>query len=122
MLEPVLIDTNFCIGVINGRIHPSVLDSFNLHISVISCSELYALRGMSLKEEDDIKSFFDTCIILPVTLPIALQAGKLSRTRPPRRLPDMLIASTAIQLGLPLITDDKAFRGIPGLNVFCLKT
>jgi predicted nucleic acid-binding protein len=116
MLKPVLIDTNFCIGVINGRIHPSVLDTLNLHLSVISCSELYALPGMSMTDIETTKTFFDACIILPVTLPIALQAGSLARTRP-RRLPDMLIASTALRLGLPLLTADKAFRNSPDLKV-----
>ncbi|MFA4846044.1 MAG: PIN domain-containing protein [Patescibacteria group bacterium] len=116
MSKSVLIDTNFCIGVINGRIHPSVFDPFNLHLSVISCSELYALPGMSLADIETTKTFFDGCVILPITLQIALQAGVLARTRP-RRLPDMLIASTAMKLGIPLLTADKAFQKIPNLKV-----
>lgn len=114
-----LVDTNVCIGVINGVIEPLSLSDFHLHLSVITCAELVALPGLSANEEAKVKTFFDQCTVLPISLSIALAAGKLCRTHT-RKLPDMLIASTAVEMNLPLLTSDKAFRRIRRLQVITI--
>ena len=119
MTLEVLIDTNVCIGVINGLIDPSSLSGFDLHLSVITCAELVALPGLSAIEEAEIEEFFSQCRVLPISLSIALAAGKLCRTNT-RKLPDMLIASTAVETKLPLLTSDKAFRRIRRLQVIAM--
>ncbi|MBI2410332.1 MAG: hypothetical protein HYV32_00350 [Candidatus Kerfeldbacteria bacterium] len=49
---------------------------------------------------------------------IAERAAMLGRTRK-TKLPDLLIAATALILDIPLITKNKKdFRKIPGLTVF----
>lgn len=48
---------------------------------------------------------------------IARHAGELGRTRA-TKLPDLLIAATALELGMPLVTRNvRDFRDIPGLIV-----
>mgnify|MGYP001559457641 FL=1 len=78
--------------------------------------ELYALAGMSEREQKVIDLYLLQSEILPVTLPIARRAGLLARTRRKGK-PDLIIAATALEHNIPLLTrNTKDFR-ISGLKL-----
>jgi predicted nucleic acid-binding protein len=113
----VVLDSNILIGVLNGTIDWSIPTSFEQQfISTISIMELFAFSGISHHEEETIKHLMETMITVPVSFSIAEQAGRLSRTRRVGKA-DLLIAATALELGLPLMTRNvKDFKKIPGLK------
>lgn len=55
--------------------------------------------------------------VLPVTLAAARIAARIARALGQLSAPDALIAGTALELGLPLLTSDAGFRRVPGLEV-----
>ena len=60
--------------------------------------------------------------VYPVTLEVALRAGQIQGQRAAKGLPipfeDLLIASTALQLGFSVATANiRHFQLVPGLNV-----
>lgn len=119
MYRGALLDTNIVIGIVNDTIEAATIDVFSMfYVSTITVMELYALSGMSPKEEQAIEKVMETMIItLPVTARIARTAGLLGRTRRGRKN-DLLIAATAIEHGLELCTRNiRDFRNIP-----CLRT
>lgn len=83
--------------------------------SVINVAEVYA--GVRPEEEDRTSRFFEGCEVYPVPLETAKRAGYL-RNRAARRgltleLDDMIIAATALDLGLTLFTDNvKDFKKV----------
>ena len=79
--------------------------------------EVYALAGMSPEEEERIDWATMFLDIIPITAAIAKRAGILARTRR-RAKPDLLIAATALELKVPLLTRNvRDFKHIPGLEV-----
>ena len=116
--RPVLLDTNVLIDVISGRFDVEAFAKIELmYVSAVSVAEVFALAGMSTKEESEINTFLKGIDVVPLSERIARSAGGMSRTR--RKLtPDIMIAATAIALGVPVVTRDvKGFRNIPGLAV-----
>lgn len=115
----ILLDSNVLIGILNGSESPqeSLEPNSTYCISVVSAMELFALSGMSAQEENRIWTLVSHLEVLPATLPIAVLAGQLARTRR-RGKPDLIIAATAIVHRLPLLTRNvKDFRSIPRLSL-----
>ena len=74
------------------------------------------IQGMTAKEEKQIETMLKECVILPVDNPTKSKFIELRR-KYKLRLPDAIIAATAIVSGIPLITADKQFRSISELDV-----
>lgn len=114
----VLLDSNIVIGFINGEFIPEDLASYTPTISTITIMELFGLAGMSEEEEQRMIKLLSNLQLVPVTATIAKQAGILSKTRSSKKRFDLLIAATALELDIPLITKNlKDFRRIKGLEV-----
>lgn len=114
----VLLDSNILIGVLNGSIDWSASSSSDqTFVSTISVMEIFAFSGMSEQEKKTIDSLLRNVIMTPVSYSIAKRAGELARTRRVGKA-DLLIAATALELGLPLMTRNvKDFKKIPGLRL-----
>jgi predicted nucleic acid-binding protein len=52
---------------------------------------------------------------------IYLLNGKTVVTPPTLKLPDAIVAASALYMSLPLVTADKSFLKIPGLDLHLLK-
>ncbi len=121
MSQEYLLDTNipseFSKPTPNVQVTAWVAGQENLHLSVISIGELR--KGFSLlppsKRRTDLEQWFDRYLmplvatrILPVTESIASRWGMLSATRQlkgtPLSVTDGLIAATALEHGLTLVT------------------
>ena len=82
--------------------------------SVITRCELFAGRSA---EEESLALLLSPFTELPVDRSIAERAGRLRRTTG-IRTPDALIAGTALELGLGLMTRNTGdFTRVPGLRV-----
>jgi len=113
----LLLDSNIIIGIANNQIDASLFDDFDIAISVVTVMEVYALAGMSEREETTIDELLRYITTVPITARIAKRAGLLTRTKR-KRSADFLIAATALELHIPLCTHNlKDFRNITGLEL-----
>ena len=126
----VLLDTTVLVDVLRGRPEPRKLLSGLLSrgdlltTSTINIAEVYA--GMRPGEEAQTELFLAGLTIYPVTESIARRAGLL-KSESARRgrtlaLADMLVAATALEHELMLITDNQRDFPIAGINLFSNET
>lgn len=111
-----LADTNALIYLLNGN---SCMSSFldnTLAFSVISEMELLSFSGITESEEKNIKSLLHDCTELFITNEIKERTIDI-RKKYKTKLPDAIVAATAIENNLPLITADKGFNQIKELNL-----
>ena len=111
MATELLFDTDVFVDHIRGaRRLPDVDAAYSL----ITCCELFADRE---REEDAVRALLMSLREIPIDRAIAERAGRLRRGSP-MLTPDALIAATAIEHGLELVTRNlRDFEGIPGLRV-----
>jgi predicted nucleic acid-binding protein len=114
-----LVDTNAIIDFCNGKLPSSGRDlMLNLkpEISIITNIELFATPTLSEQELALLKKFTSISQIHPVTLDLAQITIKIKQAKT-IKLPDAIIAATAISHGLTLISRNKKdFRNIEGLT------
>ena len=111
-----LADTNALIYLLNGNQCMSNYLQKNLYVSVISEMELLSYSGITPDEEMQIKSFLNDCN--EVTLTNEIKDKKIEiRKKYKTKLPDAIIAASAIVKNIPLITADKGFCQISNLTL-----
>ena len=87
-----------------------------LYASVITEMELLSYPSITVQEQRRIKSFLSGFEM--VGLSDAIKAGAIAVRQQTRlKLPDSIVAATALVLGLPLISADKGFKKVPGLDL-----
>lgn len=115
-----LVDTNAIIDFCNGKLPSSGRDlmlKLKPEISIITNIELFATPTLSEQELALLKKFTSISQIHPVTLDLAEISIKIKQAKT-IKLPDAIIAATAISHGLSLISRNKKdFRNIEGLTV-----
>jgi predicted nucleic acid-binding protein len=113
----ILIDTNIAIEHFQHGVLSDIDPEIHLYLSVISEAEPLRFGGMKQIEEMFIYDFLSITRILSIDSAIARRGASIGRTRS-IKLPDLLIAATAIEWNMPLFTRNiKDFRSIPGLNL-----
>lgn len=122
-----LADTSLLVGLEQGRVSPSRLPS--LTVSTVTIGELKL--GLLAAGEDSIRAvrmrtLQDALGLDPI--PVDDQVADawaemrvaLRRTGHKLTTNDSWIAATAIAHGLPLVTQDRDYDGVPGLDVVAL--
>lgn len=113
----VLLDTNIILEHLRSGILVDVDPTASFVISVITEAELLRYPGIGEEEIKIIERFLSITPSISIDSKIARHAAMLGRSRK-TKLPDLLIAATAIKLGIPLITLNlKDFQHIPNLDV-----
>lgn len=84
--------------------------------SVISEMELLSYSGITELEENSIKSLLADCEEIALSTEIKEKTIEL-RKKYRTKLPDAIVAASAIVKGVPLITADKGFNQIEELNL-----
>jgi tRNA(fMet)-specific endonuclease VapC len=119
---PFLLDTVICSAFFKAppgaRIHTQLIQySGQLFVSRLSCAELYALgyraNAKKLEEIDDLLRDME---ILEFDEACAREYGRIHARLAERGLSaghaDLMIAATAVEHGLVLVTHDKDFRRV----------
>lgn len=114
--EKILLDTNIALYLLGGDATlATILNQKEVFLSIISEMELLAYPTITDVEIQSVKSFIADANILELTQPIKEIAISIKRQYK-LKLPDAIIAASAIQANLPLISADTIFRRIPQLH------
>ena len=112
-------DTNFAIYHLAGNTCVRPYAHAELAISVVTEMELLSKPAMSDTDVGAAELFIETCQV--IELNAAIKATAIGLRREYRtKLPDAIVAATALWLGVPLLTADKGFSRISGLDVVLL--
>jgi hypothetical protein len=113
-------DTNFLIYVLEGNEYITPFLDYNFSISFITEIELLGFAGITTDEENKIKSLVSDSFKIEWDEKIKDNTIKLRR-KYKIKLPDAIIAATAISYDLPLVTADKEFASIEELELVLLE-
>jgi predicted nucleic acid-binding protein len=111
----ILIDTNIAIYAMEANPAVKGLAACYPAISVISEIELFGKKGISAAEINDIRNLIEGFPVIALDEKIKDIAIKLKQQYS-IKTPDAIIAATAKSLGLILITADKGFAKINGID------
>jgi predicted nucleic acid-binding protein len=112
-----LVDTNVFInlGSGNSTVDAELINK-TLYYSVITEIELLGFSGITKYESDFFTEVLSECISLEISYSIKVTAISLRR-KYKLKTADAIIAASAIELNIPLITADKDFNKIKELNL-----
>lgn len=120
MGQEYLIDSNSIIDFFNDALPKKGIDlliNIEPRISVITQIEVFSKRGLESREIERLQEFTDTATIYDVNKRIAAQAINI-RLKYNVKLPDAIIAATAICHNLKLVTRNISdFKNIVGLEI-----
>ena len=109
----ILVDSDILVDHLRGQ-RRFVRGQDEVHVSAITRAELFSGRGT---EERRIRGLLEPMSELPVDRRVAERAGRIRRTTS-IRLPDALIAATALEHRLTLVTRNvRDFDGVNGLRI-----
>ena len=112
-----LLDTNAVLYILNGdKALAELLNGEKLYVSIITEMELLSYKEITAKEKQQIKKFLANFIILQIDDEIRDQAIEIKKSTH-LKLPDSIIAASAIVLDIPFVTSDKQFRTVTNLNL-----
>ena len=115
--KSILLDTNILIYFLEGNPElTNILNNERISISFISEIEILSHPNISFNDIQIIKDMLNNCEIIETSTSIKSTAIYIRRNYK-LKLPDAIIAATAISLNLKLITSDKAFQKIDELNL-----
>jgi len=84
--------------------------------SVISELELYGKKLLTTTDKREIDSLLSSCFIIDL-LPEVKKLVKGLQQSSTLKLPDAIIAATALYLNLPLLTADRTFKKVKELEL-----
>lgn len=116
IVPDVLVDTDLFIDHLRGATALAA-GRHRLHYSVITRAELFSGSGATAEVAQLLAPFRE----LPVDRAVAERAGRIRRLSH-LRMPDALIAATALQHGLSLATRNRRdFQAVAGLRLRALR-
>jgi predicted nucleic acid-binding protein len=117
----IVIDTNILLYFLDGDINVSqFLDDYNPIISFVTELELLSAPEISKNEKLIVQDLLKDLTIVKYSDEFKEDIIKV-RSQKKLKLPDAIIVSLAITLGLPLVTADKALKNIEGLDLIFYK-
>ena len=117
----VLVDTDVLIDYFNTGEYSDLLDDprNRIYYSVVTRKELLAKRGLKDAERQAIQEALRRFRLVPVTPAIAARYASVRRQSSELQREDALIAATALEKHLPLLTRNwRHFRHIDGLRFY----
>ncbi|KAF0143722.1 MAG: VapC [Nitrospirae bacterium] len=117
----LLVDTDIFIDFFNSGYFEAILEGkdFDIYYSAVTKKELLAKQGLKDSEKQAILYVLKKYRIIPITQNIAERFSDVLYKYPEMSKEDALIAATALDRKLPLITRNwKHYRKIKGLVLF----
>ncbi len=112
-----LIDTNIALYFLSGnKTISDIIDGSQLYISFVTELELLGYKDITSREQNNIKLFLKECIIIDINEEIKKLTIQIKQKNQ-MKLPDSIIAATALFIEIPLLTADKGFKKISKLNL-----
>jgi predicted nucleic acid-binding protein len=115
-----LVDTNFLIYLLNGRETVEPYLNNNFFISEIIEMEMLGMKGITPDVLKIRTSLIENCYLVAFNSDIKEIAIRLKQ-KTTLKLPDAIVAASALYMSLPLVTADKSFSKISGLDLHLLK-
>ncbi|ABL66631.1 type II toxin-antitoxin system VapC family toxin [Chlorobium phaeobacteroides] len=116
MSNRYVLDTNAVIYLLNGRL-AFQLPEGEFAVSVISKIELLSFSSLSESEEQKIHELLRELEQIPLNDEVSRVTIELRKKNNKLKLPDAVIAATAIINNAILLTNDQIFSGIEELRV-----
>jgi predicted nucleic acid-binding protein len=115
MNSPLMVlDTNIALYYLGGRL-TGPLPKGVYHVSIITEMELLSYPQLSPAEEQQILNFLSELLIIGIDESIKNSAIAL-RKQHRLKLPDAIVAATALSLNALLLTNDLKLSGIPTMQ------
>ncbi len=115
-----LADTNVLLYVISGNIAVSEYINDEFYISEITEIELLGNKGITDIQYKYRSKMIDNCTIVSLSEYIKRITIQLKQNYT-LKIPDAIIAATAIYLNIPLLTADKDFKKIKELDLILIQ-
>ncbi len=115
-----LADTNFLIYLQEGKEFVEPFLIYDFAVSFISEIELLGFKNLTKQDEIALKKLLNDSFIINFNEDIKQQTIRLKQ-KYSIKLPDAIIASTAIFYKIPLITSDKGFGKITEIELILLE-
>lgn len=115
-----LADTNFLIFTSQGNPLVEPFLDYNIGISFISEMELLGVFSISKVQKSNIQNIINECFVIDMNAEIKKYAIQIKQ-KYKIKLPDAIIAATAIQYNIPFITADADFKVVKELNLIFLE-
>ncbi|MFT4203535.1 MAG: type II toxin-antitoxin system VapC family toxin [Chitinophagaceae bacterium] len=115
-----LADTNILLYILEDLPQTQELSKHFFAVSVITEIELLGKKDITTQEANIIKKILQDCVLLPFTDEVKEKAIELKQ-KYAIKIPDSIIAATAILHNLTIATADKGFQKIAGLKSFILE-
>jgi hypothetical protein len=109
-----VLDTNAILYLLGGKLAQS-LPVGEYFISVISEMELLSYPLLDESEQLKIRNFLSAVTVVDLTEEVKNLAIGLRRQHL-LKLPDAIVAATALSLGAQLVTNDAKLHRLPGLS------
>ena len=115
--KEILVDTNIILYLLRGSVElEEYLQGKDVFISFVTELELLGYKSLTKEHESQIISILEDCLIIQMNDAIKEKYLELTR-KYSFKLPDALIAATALVLDIPIITADKGFQKINELKL-----
>jgi hypothetical protein len=112
----LLLDTNVILYYLGGDLLlRDLMDGQELYLSTISVIELLGYPGLTEAEQARIGVFLEDCHELPITPEVRDRCISIRRAHN-LKIPDSLIAATALQADMPLVSADGVFERVEQLH------
>jgi predicted nucleic acid-binding protein len=115
-----LADTNFLIHINQGESVVEPFLDYNLAVSFITEIELLGAFSISKSQKNQLKNLLNDCLILEMNYQIKNTCIYI-RNKYKIKIPDAIIAATAIEFNIPLLTSDQGFEKIKELDLIYIQ-
>lgn len=93
-----------------------ILRFSRLYVSFVTQLELLSFHGIEATEKEQIAKFLKQCVVVDINENIKEIVIDL-RSKYKIKLPDSIVVSTSLYLGIPIITSDKSLFKIKEANI-----
>jgi len=117
----LFVDTNILIDLSEGKRQvANSIDGNRVHISIITEIELLGRHKITASHKELFKGLIDDCIVIELSQTIKNLSIEIKQKHK-IKLPDAVIAASALFLDIPLMTRDHGFEKIKSLNLLIIQ-